>query len=179
MNLERLSCLHQALLHTDRTPQRLIQISAAPAPREITPSLGLCQITKWNFLGKTPVCSTIPPRAEQASSAFAKASSSPSPSRSSLENDILRISFETQSKRDRLQKRLNEQRTNRQIWLKAIGKMLVLILVPTLLRAQLRSHPSQQETPANTYKCRTSITENTWRSQSPGSTSTFTRRNQV
>lgn len=110
VNLERLSCRHQALLHADRTSQRLVQLSAAPTPTEITHSLGLCQITKWNFLGKTPVCSAILPRAEEASSASAKASSSPSPSSSLFENDILRIRFEIQPKRDWLQKLLNEER---------------------------------------------------------------------
>lgn len=44
-----------------------------------------CAGSKWNFLGKTPVCIALPPRGQQASSASAKASSSPVPSSSFLE----------------------------------------------------------------------------------------------
>lgn len=44
-----------------------------------------CARSKWNFLGKTPVCIALPPSAQQASSAAAKAGSSPVPSSSFLE----------------------------------------------------------------------------------------------
>lgn len=84
VNLERLSCPHRALLHTDWTSRRLVQIWAAPTPAETAHNLGLRQIPKRNFLGKAPVCSTTLP-----SAAPAKAVSSPSPPSSSLENDVL------------------------------------------------------------------------------------------
>lgn len=48
--------------------------------------LALCSITEWNFLGKVPVCSSVPPRAELARSASPKPV--PLPHHSALGNDV-------------------------------------------------------------------------------------------
>lgn len=94
--------------------------------------LALCSTTKWNFLGKVPVCSSVPPRAELARSASPKPV--PLPHHSALHLEMTwRISL-IQPKRDWLQKGLSEQRHWQTNLSEGNWEDVGLILVLTCLR---------------------------------------------